>query len=163
VDDPDKAQALYRDIQSLLDERYDLSLAIPTPLIPVDHDQFRTVLAELHDHDAQHNSSPRGIYARIGMRRGIYVELGLPRAHLIQIMAHEIGHAWQMENNPVLDDPIAVEGFAEWISYQTLLAYGETALAQNMLVREDLYGQGLRHMIALADGGHNWDRIRRLK
>lgn len=163
VDDPAEAQALYRDIQRLLAQRFGLSLAVPTPLIPVDRDQFKAVLAELGNYAEQHHTLPRGVYARIGMRRGIYVELGLPRAQLVQIIAHEIGHAWQMENNPVLEDPVAVEGFAEWIAYQALLACGETSLAQNMLVREDLYGEGLRHMAVLAGTGQNWDRIRRLR
>jgi hypothetical protein len=92
-------------------------------------------------HDPQ---QPLGVYVRQGLRRGIYVQNGLPRALLLHVAAHEFAHAWQSENCPLLNEPLLLEGFAEWTAYKTLGFYGFSSQQQRMPMRQDIYGQGLR-------------------
>jgi hypothetical protein len=90
-----------------------------------------------------------GLYARRGMRRGIYVQTGLPRLLFLQIAAHEFAHAWQGENCPLLRQPLAHEGFAEWVSYRVMEFFGYERGCQRMRERDDVYGQGLRWALDL--------------
>jgi hypothetical protein len=97
-----------------------------------------------------------GLYARDGIRRGIYIQSGLPCPVFLQVAAHEYAHAWEGENCPLLRDPLMQEGLAEWVAYRVLGHYhgscglapeapeAETHARQQMLKREDVYGQGLR-------------------
>ena len=74
---------------------------------------------------------------------------GLPRLLLLQVAAHELAHAWQMESAPLLRDPVLREGFAEWVAYRVLIALGEGEAAERMLAREDTYGQGVRRLLEI--------------
>jgi len=148
IDDPSQAQTLYIQVQQIAAKRMGLVLGVPTPLVPVDHVQLKSVLVSLANGHPVEQRQPRGIYARKGTKRGIYVELGLPRIEMIQVIAHELGHAWQMERKPLLDDLLVVEGFAEWVAYKTLEALGESSAMQLMVKRQDVYGEGLRQMLA---------------
>lgn len=149
IDDPEQAQQLYNALCAMLATHLGLKLNVPTPLVPVDRGQLEAVLTALGRQYVQGRQRLHGIYARRGVKRGIYVELGLPRVQMLQVMAHELGHAWQTEHDPLLEDPILVEGIAEWVAYKTMEAYGETRVAQHMLTRQDIYGQGLRRVLAL--------------
>lgn len=148
IDDPSQAQSLYTQVQQIAAKRMGLVLGVPTPLVPVDRAQLDSVLVALNEGHPVEQRRPRGIYARKGTKRGIYVELGLPRVDMIQVIAHELGHAWQMERKPLMDDPVVVEGFAEWVAYKTLEALGESSAMQLMVKRQDVYGEGLRQMLA---------------
>lgn len=160
IDDSNQAQALYAQVQQIAAKQMGLVLGVPTPLVPVDFRQLQAVLATLANGHPAEQRQPRGIYARKGSKRGIYVELGLPRIDMIQVIAHELGHAWQMERKPLLDDPLLIEGFAEWVAYKTLEALGEGAAMQRMVSRQDIYGQGLRQLLAAQPGDQtfvaNW-------
>ncbi|MEI2692348.1 MAG: hypothetical protein V9H69_22595 [Anaerolineae bacterium] len=70
-----------------------------------------------------------------------------PKVQMIEVIAHELGHAWQAERRPLLNDPVLIEGFAEWTAYKVLDALGESAAMNFMLQRTDLYGQGLRQVL----------------
>ncbi len=94
-----------------------------------------------------------GVYTRRGRRRGIYAAVGLPRLLLLQVAAHELAHAWQMESAPLLRDPLLREGFAEWVAYHVLLAVGEQDAAERIVAREDLYGQGARLLLGIEEEG----------
>ncbi len=77
-----------------------------------------------------------------------------------------MGHAWQMENAPLLREPLLQEGFAEWIAYQALCALGMETAAARMAARDDVYGRGLRHVLLLQqqvgqDGVLAWCRYTR--
>lgn len=77
----------------------------------------------------------------------IYVERGLPRGLLLGTLAHELGHAWQAERAPRVNDPLLCEGFAEWTAHHVLVASGLRSVAARATRRDDLYGRGLRHML----------------
>lgn len=147
VDDPAQAQALYGQILDIAAQRLGLALSIPTPLVPVDSEQLRSVLKQINNAHPVESRPLRGIYARKGVKRGIYVELGLRKVQLIEVIAHELGHAWQAERKPLLNDPVLIEGFAEWTAYKVLDALGEFAAMDLMLERTDIYGQGLRRVL----------------
>jgi len=128
-------------------QRLDLALNVPTPLVPVDAEQLRWVLQQINGAHPAESRPLRGVYAAKGIKRGIYVELGLPKVQMIEVIAHELGHAWQAERRPLLNDPVLIEGFAEWTAYKVLDALGESAAMNLMLQRTDLYGQGLRQVL----------------
>ena len=90
-----------------------------------------------------------GYYVYTHGSSSIYVERGLPRALLLGTLAHELGHAWQTEHAPQLRDLLLREGFAEWAAHRVLVARGQTALAARATHREDIYGRGLRHFLAI--------------
>ncbi len=90
-----------------------------------------------------------GYFEQQGYTRSIYVERALPRATLIGTLAHEYAHAWQADYAPSKQHPQRREGFAEWLSWSVLVALGHTREAARATRREDEYGQGLRHFIAL--------------
>lgn len=83
----------------------------------------------------------------------IYVERGLPRCLLLGTLAHELGHAWQGEHAPGVDDPLECEGFAEWVAYHVLLARGLRSMAARATRRDDIYGRGLRHLLQVERNG----------
>lgn len=162
---PAEAVTLYNQMKEVTGERLGLTLNIPTGLALVDHNQLREVI-RLQKEPEQESSSALaqadlnssnptseleaeaertlGLYARRGMRRGIYVQTGLPRMLFLQVAAHEYAHAWQGENIPTLRDGLVHEGFAEWVAYSVLGFYGYRLGQERMLLRQDLYGQGLR-------------------
>lgn len=147
IDDSGKAQALYAEVQDIAARQPGLTLSIPTPLVLVDPGQLQGVLQAIGGDHPSEARPPRGVYARNGMKRGIYVESGLPRVQMIGVIAHELAHAWQAERKPLLDDPLLVEGFAEWVAYKVLEALGESTAIRLMMARPDVYGQGLRQML----------------
>jgi hypothetical protein len=148
LNDPALAQALYGQVLAIAAKHLGLELGIPTPLVPVDSEQLRIVLQTIDGARPTEQRPPRGVYARKGMKRGIYVETGLPRVQMIEVMAHELGHAWQTERKPLLEDPMLVEGFAEWVAYKVLETLGDPAAMRLMTARSDLYGQGLRQVLS---------------
>jgi hypothetical protein len=79
----------------------------------------------------------------------IYVERGLPRGLLLGTLAHELGHAWQAAHAPSLREPLLCEGFAEWVAHHILIASGLRSMAARATRRDDIYGRGLRHFLAV--------------
>ncbi len=65
----------------------------------------------------------KGFFLRIGNKNSIYVMKGLSKPTAISVLAHEIAHFWQYENNIVSDKKDFIEGFAEWISFKVLEHY----------------------------------------
>ncbi len=90
-----------------------------------------------------------GFFEQEGPVRTIYVERALPRITLIGTLAHEYAHAWQADHAPRMQNLFLREGFAEWVSCSLLVALGHTQEAAGATRREDDYGRGLRHFIAL--------------
>ncbi len=90
-----------------------------------------------------------GFFEQEGPRRTIYVERALPRVTFIGTLAHEYAHAWQADYAPQKQPPLRREGFAEWLSWSLLVALGHIQEAARATRREDEYGRGLRHFIAL--------------
>ena len=161
---PAEAVALYNQMKDVAGEQLGLTLNIPTGLALVDRNQLREVIRlqkeperespSAHAQAISNSLDPAsaleleaertlGLYARRGMRRGIYVQTGLPRMLFLQVAAHEYAHAWQGENIPTLRDGLVHEGFAEWVAYKVLGFYEYRRGQEQMLRRQDLYGQGL--------------------
>lgn len=150
VDDPLQAHRLYLEVQETMAKTLGMELGVPTALVPMDTTQFQAMLQTQVITDA-HSSElrmPRGLYVRKGRKRGIYLELGLPRVATIEVIAHELGHAWQVERSPLLTDPVLVEGFAEWVAFRVLDILGEVAATEVMMKRSDIYGKGLRQILS---------------
>ena len=151
LDEPG-VQALYQMVIQQAKSVLGISVAVLPALIVADPPELATVR---HTFGAQH-ASPEGtgqhvvgFFTQRGSRRTIYIERGLPRASLIGTLAHEYAHAWQADHSPHDQDMLLHEGFAEWVAYKILIALGHTREAARATRREDLYGQGLRHFIAL--------------
>ena len=142
----DEAMTVYHAAESALREQLGLSLNVPTGLILAEPDELAGILRDMGE-DPDSGGETLGVYTRRGRRRGIYAVRGLPRLLLLQVAAHELAHAWQMENAPLLRDPLLREGFAEWVAYRVLLAVGEGEAAERILAREDDYGQGARLLL----------------
>jgi DNA-directed RNA polymerase subunit N (RpoN/RPB10) len=90
-----------------------------------------------------------GFFVREHGTASIYVELGLPRPLLLGTLAHELGHAWQVEAAASVTDPLLREGFAEWVSHRVLVAGGHRRVAARATRRDDIYGRGLRHFLEI--------------
>lgn len=105
--------------------------------------------------DGERASHVLGFFVRAHGKNTIYIELGLPRPILLGTLAHELAHAWQAEHGIRRGEPLLQEGFAEWVAHRTLVARGFSAVAARSTRREDLYGRGLRHFLALErSSGH---------
>ncbi|HOU40082.1 MAG TPA: hypothetical protein PK829_02325 [Promineifilum sp.] len=168
----DEAAAVYRAAESILREQLGLTLNVPTGLALVTPDELADILGDMGEDSHSGVETPGvetlgvetlGVYTRRGRRRGIYAVRGLPRRLLLQVAAHELAHAWQMENAPLLGDPLLREGFAEWVAYRVLLAVGEDEAAERILARQDNYGQGARLLLDMekqvgARGVLDWSR-----
>ena len=144
----DEATRIYRAAERVIHDELGLSLNVPTSLTLVEPDELDAVLRDMGE-DPTSGGETLGVYTRRGRRRGIYAVAGLPRLLLLQVAAHELAHAWQMESAPLLRDPVLREGFAEWVAYRVLLALGEGEAAERMLAREDTYGQGVRRLLEI--------------
>lgn len=147
-----EAVDLFTEIKARLSSNPGIKLNIPTGLFLVGQDQLYEILRQHPAYSkrgvmgAPEQGSPEllGIYLRHGMKRGIYILTGLPRRLFIQTAAHEYAHAWQGENCPTLSSELIQEGFAEWIAYRAVRMFGYPGGLEQMLKRQDIYGEGLR-------------------
>lgn len=156
--DPAPAQAVYERVLTLMSSELGLQLSIPPALNLVDRPQMLALLPQAGTDDARRSDVERpdlvfGLFVRRGRKRTVYVESGLPQILMIQVISHELAHAWQGENCPLLRDPLFREGFAEWVAYKVLLNLGAVKKAALMLQRTDLYGQGLQTALSLERQG----------
>ena len=122
---PEVGQEVYAEVMALVAGTLGLRLNIPTGLALVDRNQLMEIIRQQKGIGLDDPEHTLGIYARRGIRRGIYIQTGLPRLLLLQVAAHEYGHAWQGENCPLLNDLLEREGFAEWVAFKVLQARNE--------------------------------------
>jgi hypothetical protein len=162
VYDAGQAATLYERVVAIMEQQLGLRLNILPALRVIDRNEMVALLEQTEVEEASSRGSARGagkpdrvfgLFYRRGHKRVIYVEAGLPQILMIQVMGHEYAHAWQGENCPLLRDPLVREGFAEWAAYRVLMALGAVKKAALMEQRVDLYGQGLRLMLALERQG----------
>lgn len=147
--DSARAGEQYGRVVEVMARTLGLQLSVPPTLNLVDRGQMLALLAQTRGDDADRPELVFGLFVRRGRRRAIYLEFGLPQILMIQVLAHELAHAWQGENCPLLRDPLFREGFAEWVACRVLLALGAVKKAALMQQRSDLYGQGLQLMLAV--------------
>jgi hypothetical protein len=148
---PMDADEAYAEIKMIANKELGIQLNIPTGLVLLEHHQFIDFIKDQidriyinHSHKHQLDASRTlGLYARRGIRRAIYIQEGLPHSVFSQVAAHELGHAWQKENCPIVTDEMVIEGFAEWVSYRVLGFLGYRSAQKQMRSRQDIYGLGL--------------------
>jgi len=150
VSSAEEAAPIFRAVEGVVRDQLGLALNVPTGLTLVTPKEMEAILSDMGE-DPHSGGNTLGIYTRRGRRRGIYALSGLPRLLLLQVAAHEWAHAWQMESAPLLRDPVLREGFAEWVAYRVLHALGESDTAERALLRQDAYGQGLRHLLGIEE------------
>lgn len=107
---------------------------------------------ELNNYNPEH-SSERGFCETwssdgVPYAHRIFILNGLPYKEALEVMSHELAHAWQMENNPDMKVPFWVEGFAEWVAYKVMINKGYSNNAALLQGNPDsVYGGGLRYLI----------------
>jgi hypothetical protein len=146
---PEEAQAIYADVTRWMEQLFSIVLNVPTSLSLVDRNQLAQVMEAQNTALLEPPERTLGIYARRGIKRGIYIQTGLPRLLFIQVCSHELTHAWQGENCPLLHNTLVREGTAEWAAWKVLEALGERLQSSAMASRTDIYGQGLRWALDL--------------
>ncbi|MBQ7568141.1 hypothetical protein IJT17_04975 [bacterium] len=81
----------------------------------------------------------------------IFALAGVSREHMLCVLAHELGHAWQNENNRFVSSLPSrfKEGFAEWVSYKVAKFNGLDGEAQRIIDNQagDDYSQGVRDFL----------------
>ena len=74
----------------------------------------------------------------------------MPKGQLYAVLAHEYIYAWQAENCPKGQSLELKEGFAEWIAYKVLQAFGHDQWADylydNRRTGASHYDTGFRRM-----------------
>ena len=65
-----------------------------------------------------------------------------------RILAHELAHAYYEENFSRFRARLYREGFSEWVAFHVLHDLGYPRDAERILRRTDIYGDGLRQMLA---------------
>ena len=93
-----------------------------------------------------------GQFIRTGNDFSIEVLKGLSRPICLETVAHELAHAWQYENHPLLKDKELVEGFAQWVADNVLEHKGYSDLIVRLHQRDDVYGRGYRRL-------KEWERL----
>lgn len=146
VYDPEQAHSIYQQVVAQLACHPGISLRVGAAFRLVDQPTLLRLAAEggLTPGENEHTL---GLYHRYGLLRAIYVLYGLPRLLLRTVIAHELAHAWQGENAPLLKDPLWREGFAEWVAYQHLRDLGASKAAERMLKTEHPYRPGLERCL----------------
>lgn len=158
VSEPQEAERIYQRVVQIMAGPLGMGLNIVPRLAMVDHRQLAELLRERPEASTQEEERVFGFFQRRGRRRTIYVEHSLPQIVLMEILAHEYAHAWQGERCPLLRDPLMREGFAQWAAYHLFMVLGATKKAASLKERTDLYGQGLRLMLALEERG-GWEAV----
>jgi hypothetical protein len=139
-----QAKALFDWTVQAIQATLGLSLRVGVRFVVTDRPGLRTQIQKARPDLIYEADRLLGVYVREDPHRTIYVENGLPSILLIQVVAHEWAHAWQMENCPTLREVLIVEGFAEWVAYKVLQEMGAVKKMGLMAARPDLYGKGLR-------------------
>ena len=94
-----------------------------------------------------------GKFRREGGRYSVFVVAHLPPPKAVRVLAHEFGHAYYEENYRRFGSRLQREGFAEWVAYRVLESLGRHREALSLEGRDDLYGRGLRLMLAAEQRG----------
>jgi hypothetical protein len=87
-----------------------------------------------------------GAFIREGKEVRILLINEMPRAILIETVAHELTHVWQNGRIPKNQRLLIKEGFAQWVASKVLNAFMCIQALKVLQEREDMYGQGYRHV-----------------
>ena len=91
----------------------------------------------------------------------IYIQNGMPYELAFKTLSHEYGHAWDHQNTDLeimkqSKDHAFSEGFAEWVSYNTMKEYGIKDKVEQMTNTPEkdldpIYGVGFQKMLKLEE------------
>lgn len=94
----------------------------------------------------------------------IYILSGLKRERFKAILAHELTHAYQRENDLFMKNKLFKEGLARWVEYKILLQEGEEDEARKLLkIKHWIYGKGITRFIELEKGTGEKDLVTKLR
>lgn len=165
VTDPNVAYSLWRRVRATLAKNLGMTLGEPCQLRLVSRNQLASMIerSSLHHLDADSRGRCFGLFMQQGHHKAIFIEYGLPQIVLLEVMAHEFAHAWQSEQTS-LETPLELqEGFAEWVAYKLLSGWGCSRRSDRMLRRDDLYGRGLKLVLAWEREGGKAEVFRRIR
>jgi len=122
--------------------------------------QFEAVadLAEYAGVDLPTDGNERGIFIEGEKGWQIFVREGLPTPLLLEVIAHELAHAWQAGNCPGLQRIDLKEGFAQWVACQLLKELGFSKEYTALEARDDFYGESYR-LVRDLEKGHGRDGL----
>ena len=164
VTDPSVAYALYGRVRAALAQELGMSMRHTCQLKLVNRKQLLSIVekSSLHSLDADSRGRCFGLFLSQGRHKAIFIEYGLPQIVLLEVMAHEYAHAWQSEHCLGRSSDEVQEGFAEWGAYKLLCKWGCSRRAERMLRRDDLYGRGLKTVLAWEARGGKDEVFRRI-
>ncbi|GIV98440.1 MAG: hypothetical protein KatS3mg057_3097 [Herpetosiphonaceae bacterium] len=124
VYDPEQAHSIYQQVVAQLACHPGISLRVGAAFRLVDQPTLLRLAAEggLTPGENEHTLGPLSPLWPPGARS--MCSTGCLGCCCGTVIAHELAHAWQGENAPLLKDPLWREGFAEWVAYQHLRDLG---------------------------------------
>jgi hypothetical protein len=149
VSDSSTVDGIYRDLVAAAGERLGLSLAQRPRLL------LESLARLRRDAGPETPETLCGLCTRDGKGSStIRVLVPLPRARLVAVLGHELGHAWQAETCPDAQGVRLREGFAEWVSWHLLAGREGCETERNVIEkRTDAYGQGFHLFTGLEERG----------
>ncbi len=136
---PQQLKRLSREVQNHLDRH----------MLMIIENDIRWFLEDDLPGDADDNLRESGRFIQVNDDFTIKILKGLSRDLCIEIIAHELAHAWQAENFPNLKDKLHQEGFAQWVAAKVVEDYRFDRLLERFDARDDVYGDGYRLMMRL--------------
>jgi len=144
----DRVDAIFKECQAIIRKQIGESTYHDLPLEIVDE------IGEIQKGtDLPITGKERGLFKRTNETFRIYIQYGLSEPLTYETLPHEWGHAWFAENGNRQHPQWVEEGFCQWIAAQILTVKEFTRGLNILKTREDLYGQGYRHIQAIADRG----------
>jgi len=93
-----------------------------------------------------------GLHTMKNGNHSIMIMQGEDRDMTGGILAHEYGHAWEMENCSPAMNQVFREGFAEWLKYKYYDQVGAYRLMEEMReVQDPVYGEGFKRVLEWED------------
>lgn len=144
-----QARKILDKVLAYLKQNFNMKIRKTTKLHLVDS---KTLIKIRKKHSKDFGGKDRralGYFLRKGDSFEVYIENMLPYSLCLAVLAHEYAHAWQADHFPPKASILYIEGFAEWISYRTLLHYKYKKEAFKISKQKDIYGQGFKKIYAL--------------
>lgn len=145
IQDPTQAQRLVGQVRDWISGHLHLQLPARVRF------QFVENLAPHVDVHLTGVTRELGAFIRDGEEVRILLINEMPRAALVETVAHELAHVWQNGKIPGNQRLVVKEGFAQWVASKVLEAFGCGQALRVLREREDLYGQGYRLIQAMEE------------
>jgi len=131
----EQLDAILKEVSAGLYSKYGMQVPCALQVMSVDEEELQHIARDEHLTDA--------VIAGLYWNEKIYIQYGLSTSRIYEVMAHEFTHAWQRHNNCPLDqEPLLLEGFAEWVAYK--YTQGRTSGGSFTNKGNTVYGKGLK-------------------